>query len=292
MNWFSISGSANRKDAAAICALAGVLSLAVIMLNRSLDLWHLARWVLPFAAIACAAAIATLIRRLHDIGRNGAWIVPILLTLPWIGLALIAALIWQPSARRSHQPSLLGAVMGGSLVVLVLLLGVIGIFWRPMEMLSGEMKPALMIGDRLLVRQGGSAGLSRGDLVLIRHPVTGSEEVYRTIALAGDEVAIQAGQVILNGTPLPQQDAGTFTENYGPQGPRNVLPRCRIEVGLGAPCSAKRVTETLPNGASYYLLDHETRSGPPDHLSSQTVPEGAVYLLLGGAKAGLSLIHI
>lgn len=279
MRWFSISGSASRKDAAAICALAWVLSLAVWLLTRSDQLWPWAPWLVPFAGIAWAAAIATLIRRLHDIGRSGAWVLLILITLPWLGLLLMLALIWQRPARRSHQPSLMGAVLGGTLIGLVVLVGLLGLFWRPMWLTSGDMKPGLLIGDRLLVRYGGAEDLSRGDLVLLRHPVSGVETVARVIGFAGERIEVQSGKVLLDGEALPQKPAGSFTEAYGPQGPRHILPRCRIEVGLSAACSADRAIETLPNGRRYAVLDHETRPGPPDTLPLQTVPEGHIYLL-------------
>jgi signal peptidase I len=170
------------------------------------------------------------------------------------------------------------------------------------------MMPSLLVGDRLIVSKypyGWSwvsmsfplrllprddwriaPGMPEyGDIVVPVPPYRAEDYIKRVVALPGDRIALVNGQIILNGEPVPQE----------------VEPAVRIPVAdeqmcAGIPCLAPfeefRVRlpdgrevyepptyrETLPNGASYLIIDHYQRS-EGDNYDEIVVPEGHVFLM-------------
>jgi signal peptidase I len=177
---------------------------------------------------------------------------------------------------------------------------------KPFYIPSGSMEPTLLVGDRLVVSKypyGWSwvsasfhvlpRGTWRiapktpeyGDIVIVVPPDKKEDYIKRVIGLPGDTVAVVNGQVILNGKPVPKE----------------LEPPVQIpedsQVCDGQPCLAsefyqwRRVLpsgkvvyepptyrETLPNGASYLVLD-DIPNGPADNRSPITIPEGHVFLM-------------
>lgn len=72
---------------------------------------------------------------------------------------------------------------------------------RAMRVDSGSMAPTLAAGDLLLVR-GGTPGARRGDVVVADHPGGGELLVKRVVGVAGDEVSIEDGVLVVGGTPV------------------------------------------------------------------------------------------
>jgi signal peptidase I len=168
-------------------------------------------------------------------------------------------------------------------------------FWIP----SGSMKDTLLIGDFLFVnkfaygysryscpfgicpisgRLFGSAP-ERGDVVVFRHPVNGSDFIKRLIGLPGDTVQMKNGVLFLNGEEVKQTEAGIFTETYEKQGPMGQYPRCgNAPVGESGDCTSTRSTETLPGGRSHSILNIED-GGFADTTDVFTVPEGHFFFM-------------
>src|SRR6185436_3243620 len=122
-----------------------------------------------------------------------------------------------------------------------------------------------------------------GDIVIAVPPDRAEDYIKRVIGLPGDRIAVVQGQVFLNGEPVPQQI----------EPPVQLL--ADAQMCEGRPCLddfwqyRKRLPdgreiyepptfrETLPNGASYLIIDHTT--SPRDNFPETVIPEGHVFLM-------------
>lgn len=172
------------------------------------------------------------------------------------------------------------------------------LFFQPFWIPSGSMKEALLIGDFLFVNKMAygysryscpfalcpfsgrilGAEPERGDVVVFRHPVNGSDFIKRLIGLPGDKVQMRDGILYINGTEAKQEPDGTFEESYTPQGPVANMPRCENSpVGQGGTCIKSRAIEMLPNGVSHTVLNIDDSFG--DNTPVFTVPEGQYFFM-------------
>jgi signal peptidase I len=189
------------------------------------------------------------------------------------------------------------------------------LFFQPFWIPSGSMKETLLIGDFLFVNKmaygysyascpsiripqlGVDLGADdfcgafedaegrlfgsepeRGDIVVFRHPVTGRDFIKRLIGLPGDRVQVRDGDLYLNDAKVSVEDAGVFTEIYGPQGRFGYEPSCANGVvGEGAVCEKQRRIETLPNGVSYATLNVGARA--LDNTGVFTVPADEFFFM-------------
>ena len=168
-------------------------------------------------------------------------------------------------------------------------------FWIPSE----SMKDTLLVGDFVFVNKMaygyskyscpfGLCPISgrifasepeRGDVVVFRHPVNGSDFVKRLIGLPGDKIQMKQGVLYINGAVVPQVPAGTFEEVMEPQGPMKSRPKCSNGVvGDGAICEKQRFRETLPNGVVHDVMNIED-DGYADNTDVFTVPEGEYFFM-------------
>ena len=172
------------------------------------------------------------------------------------------------------------------------------LFFQPFWIPSGSMKDTLLIGDFLFVNKMaygysryscpfGICPISgrilasepeRGDVVVFRHPVNGSDFIKRLIGLPGDQIQMVDGVLHLNGAAVPTEAAGTFAETYEKQGPVGSYPRCEnAPVALGGQCTKSRFRETLPGGLEHDVLNIENGFG--DNTPVFTVPEGHYFFM-------------
>ena len=187
------------------------------------------------------------------------------------------------------------------------------LFFQPFWIPSGSMKDTLLIGDFLFVnkmaygysyascpsiRLGGldidakdicgwldgdntrilGSEPERGDIIVFRHPVDGTDFIKRLVGLPGDRIQMRGGVLHINGAAVEIEPAGEFVEEFSPQGPMRIRPRCSNGVvGIGADCIKQRFIETLPDGTSHAILD----IGPQraDNTGVFTVPEGHYFFM-------------
>jgi len=272
-----MNGTASRKRGWLVFGICTLATLAFFALASTRP--DVARWFFPVLGLLTAIQTITVVQRLHDAGRSGYW--SLVSIIPVIGTLVTAAFnTLRPRPGSFTAPGHIWAQRAGyaALWVFAALCSArlfVGAYWIP----SGSMKPNLLVGDYILVPFGGAGSLQRGDVVVFRHPVTNTDFIKRLIAVPGDTVQVQAGQVILNGTALPQAPQAPFIESSAPQGPASHIPRCQQMLqGTGDDCLKTQARETMPNGRSYMVLNI-TDTAAADTTAAQTVPPGHLFFM-------------
>ena len=148
---------------------------------------------------------------------------------------------------------------------------------------SGSMEATLLVGDYLFLSKY-SYGYSHyslpfspplfsgrifgsepkpGDVVVFRLPSDDQVDyIKRVIGLPGDRIQMIDGLLHINGTAVKRERAADYIDRD--EGPR--------------PFRVKRWRETLPNGVSYYTLDHTDR-GEYDNTEIYVVPSGHFFAM-------------
>lgn len=173
------------------------------------------------------------------------------------------------------------------------------LFFQPFWIPTGSMKDTLLIGDFLFVnkmaygysehscpfslctfidgRWFGSVP-ERGDVIVFRHPVNGSDFIKRVVGLPGDRVQVRGGVLYVNGEEAAQRPVEPFVEVKAPQGSQGTTPRCANDpVPPGGACVKERSVETLPGGATHSVLD--IGRSPTDDTPVFVVPEGNYFFM-------------
>lgn len=196
----------------------------------------------------------------------------------------------------------------GLVLMLLAVLAFHSLVAKPFYIPSPSMVPNLWTGDRLVVSKypyGWSwvsasfhllpRGHTRiwpatpeyGDIVIVVPPDRDEDYIKRVVALPGDRIAVQNGQIVLNGKRVPQEieppievplDAIASPEEPDPcnefpyGGKRYKKPSGRIV------CELPARRETMPNGATYLIVKIEDNS-PFDNMREIRVPEGHVFVM-------------
>lgn len=176
---------------------------------------------------------------------------------------------------------------------------------KPFYIPSASMVPNLMVGDRLIVSKYpyGWSWVSAtfhvlprsdwriapgtpeyGDIVILVPPDGNQDYIKRVVALPGDTIALVNGRIILNGEVVQREIE-----------PPVRLPAENDNLCDGVPClhdfeqyrvrlddgsevfEPPTYRETLPNGASYLVIDH--REDFLDNMQPVTVPDGHVFVM-------------
>ena len=175
------------------------------------------------------------------------------------------------------------------------------LLFAPFSIPSGSMLPTLHIGDYLLVAKWpyGYSRFSfpfgipafdgrvlgslpeRGDVVVFVPRGEGEEDfVKRVIGLPGDTVEVRRGQLVLNGEPVRREAMSPVTIPVSPNSPCRRITEFGIALAVAeqAACVYSAYRETLPNGASYTVID-QVENGAGDEYPETLVPAGHLFLM-------------
>jgi signal peptidase I len=207
-----------------------------------------------------------------------------------------------PLAAPKREPVDWFAEVRGLGLMLLAVLAFHSLVAKPFYIPSISMMPNLLVGDRLVVAKypygwswvsasfhvlprGSWRVLGRtpdyGDIVIVVPPDSDEDYIKRVIALPGDRIAVRNGQVILNGKAVPQAVEPPLELPVDPNQPcePDVFPNLRFRDATGRSfCELPILRETLPNGATYRIIDH-LADQPLDNYPEIRVPAGHVFLM-------------
>ncbi|MDT0575258.1 signal peptidase I [Croceicoccus sp. F390] len=176
---------------------------------------------------------------------------------------------------------------------------------KPFYIPSISMMPNLLVGDRLIVSKypyGWSwvsasfhvlprsdhrimPGMPEyGDIVIVSPPHAEEDWIKRVVALPGDRIAVRNGQIVLNGKAVRQEVepairlATDDAQSCDGMPCFSAFESFRVRTPSGKwEYELPSLRETLPNGASYLIIDH--REQPLDNQAEITVPAGHLFLM-------------
>ena len=170
---------------------------------------------------------------------------------------------------------------------------------KPFYIPSTSMMPNLLVGDRLIVSKypygyswasitfhllprgkwrlfGGTP--EYGDIVIPVHPERSEDYIKRVVARPGDRFEVRNGQIILNGKPVPQVVEPPVDIPIDLNSTCNDYPEMKTTLPSGERvCEMPILRETLPNGATYRIIDHLDQE--LDNYPEITIPEGHVFVM-------------
>lgn len=187
---------------------------------------------------------------------------------------------------------------------------------KPFYIPSTSMVPSLLVGDRLVVSKYpyGWSWVSAtfhllprddwkvmskvpeyGDIVIAVPPNKDEDYIKRVIALPGDRIALVNGRIKLNGKLIPRtmvppvripvDDDQLCSSGMGMRSCLEDFEPYRVRLANGQEFfEPPTYRETLPNGATYLVIQDEAAEnpafgGPNDNMEEKTVPEGHVWLM-------------
>jgi signal peptidase I len=215
----------------------------------------------------------------------------------------------EPAKPKGKQKVDWLAELRGLSLMLLAVLAFHSFVAKPFYIPSISMMPNLLVGDRLVVSKypygwdwssvsfhllprgtwrvmGGTP--EYGDIVIVVPRDRNEDLIKRVVALPGDRIALINGQIILNGKAVPRaiepdiqidaddrlhcENSGITSQCYDDFSQyRRRLPSGRDVYELPA------FRETLPNGASYIIIDHKQQEY--DNMPEVKVPPGHVFLM-------------
>jgi len=204
-------------------------------------------------------------------------------------------------ARKSRSKEGGGGLLRLILGVAILAWVIRSFLFAPFSIPSGSMLPTLYIGDYLMVAKW-PYGFSRhsfpfqfpsfdgrilshlperGDVVVFVPPGNEKEDyVKRVIGLPGDTIEVRQGRLLLNGKAVTRDDEKAASIAVSANSPCRRVAALGTAIASGADntCAYASFRETLPNGASYRVID-QLEDSPGDEFGPVTIPAGNLFLM-------------
>lgn len=199
------------------------------------------------------------------------------------------------------------AELRGLALMLLAVLAFHSLVAKPFYIPSTSMMPTLHVGDRLVVSKypygwsWASASFhvlprgewriwadtpDYGDIVIPVHPVRDEDYIKRVVGLPGDRIAVRDGVIVLNGQTVPREIVPSIRIPFEPElicenGLQclNSFSRYLVRDASGEQFyEVPAYRETLPNGASYLVIDH-LENQPLDSFEEMEIPAGHVFVM-------------
>jgi len=204
-----------------------------------------------------------------------------------------------PTAEPAKETP--GSLLRSLLILLFAAWALRSLVVAPFSIPSGSMLPTMMIGDYLFVSKwpygysrasfplgfpplkGRIFGSTpeRGDVVVFVGPA-GIDVVKRVIGVPGDMIAVEGGQLILNGKQVRRERTDDYLMPISPNSPCRVVPPAvamtRTTPNGEQGCVYPTYRETLPGGRSYDVLD-QIDTSYADNFGPVTVPQGHLFVM-------------
>lgn len=206
----------------------------------------------------------------------------------------------EEQSEKPDKIDWLGEIRGLALMLLAVL-AFHSFVAKPFYIPSISMMPNLLVGDRLVVSKypygwnwssisfhllprGDWRLFGRtpeyGDIVIVVPKNRREDLIKRVVALPGDRIKMVNGQIILNGKPVPQEVEPPLELPVDPDQPCDsfTFPGLKFRKPSGREvCELPILRETLPNGATYRIIDHLNQQY--DNTPEITVPKNSVFVM-------------
>jgi len=199
------------------------------------------------------------------------------------------------SSKTSETRDFLGFLVKLSIFMIILRSFIVSPFNIPSE----SMQPRLMVGDYLLVAKW-PYGFSKyslpfsvplipgrflanapepGDVVVFKAPPLAQDDyIKRVVGLSGDIIKVSNGVLSINGKDVKREPIESYVHLESPNSPCFRSEFESVNAEQQKICRYPQFKETLPNGASYKILDiYEGSNG--DTTEPFVVPEGHMFLM-------------
>lgn len=211
----------------------------------------------------------------------------------------------QDTKKDEKEPVNWFAELRGLALMLLAVLCLHSFVAKPFYIPSTSMMPNLLVGDRLIVSKypygwnWSSVSFhllprsdwrvwadtpEYGDIVIPVHPERDEDYIKRVVGMPGDRIAVVNGQIILNGQPIPQEvepPRRLSAEDYHMcDGVHCMInfEQYRTTVDGKDVYEVPVLRETMPNGATYLVIDH-IQGTMLDDYEERTIPEGHVFVM-------------
>lgn len=204
--------------------------------------------VYVLSALIVVQLYGTIVRRLHDAGRSGWWL--LLAALPYGPVLLMLALLALPSGgpERMRRDPRIWRRLGFALACLLAVGMASRAFWTDHLLISDIMTPSLESGDYVAATTL-FGEVERGDIVVYTIDAPGNPaHIMRVIGLPGETISVSGSDMLIDGA------AATFEPDG--EGWREVLPDGTAHPVIPGGAMAPGISLTVPEGHVFLLADN------------------------------------